>query len=361
MTIRPSCRGRSCRRSERPASASPICRCFTSQAASAARRRNRASAASCTISTASPRLLEASAQRVRGRPRSAPRHRAALAARGAGRRAAGGDRDRWIGSTRTRRSTSTSPSRRKEVHDCLAWCGRRPVAHLLDVAPVGRRWCLIHATHMDDDETAALARSGAVAGLCPTTEANLGDGLFNLAAFLEAGGRFGIGSDSHVSVSPVEELRWLEYGQRADRAAPPGRGERGRAPLRRPALAGGAGRRRPGARPPDRRARARLPRRPDPRSTPTTRCSAAATRRPPARRAGVLRQRQPGAGRHGRRPLAGQGRPPRRPRAHRHGLSPDHRRADLIGVRSAAAATRGRGRALRHGLCGLVRGSGAAS
>ena len=102
----------------------------------------------------------------------------------------------------------------REVRDCLAWCGQRPVAHLLAVAPVGPRWCLIHATHMDDDETAALAQSGAVAGLCPTTEANLGDGLFNLAAFLDAGGRFGIGSDSHVSVSPVEELRWLEYGQR---------------------------------------------------------------------------------------------------------------------------------------------------
>jgi formimidoylglutamate deiminase len=102
----------------------------------------------------------------------------------------------------------------REVRDCLAWCGQRPVAHLLEIAPVGPRWCLIHATHMDDDETAELARSGAVAGLCPTTEANLGDGLFNLAAFLEAGGGIGIGSDSHVSVSPVEELRWLEYGQR---------------------------------------------------------------------------------------------------------------------------------------------------
>ena len=102
----------------------------------------------------------------------------------------------------------------REVRDCLAWCGQRPVAHLLEVAPVGPRWCLIHATHMDDDETTALARSGAVAGLCPTTEANLGDGLFNLAAFLDAGGRYGIGSDSHVSVSPIEELRWLEYGQR---------------------------------------------------------------------------------------------------------------------------------------------------
>jgi formimidoylglutamate deiminase len=102
----------------------------------------------------------------------------------------------------------------REVRECLEWCCRRPVAHLLDIAPVGPRWCLIHATHMDDDETTDLARRGAVAGLCPTTEANLGDGLFNLAAFLEAGGRFAIGSDSHVSISPIEELRWLEYGQR---------------------------------------------------------------------------------------------------------------------------------------------------
>jgi formimidoylglutamate deiminase len=67
---------------------------------------------------------------------------------------------------------------------------------------------------MDDAETEMLARSGAVAGLCPTTEANLGDGLFDLGGYLTAGGRFGIGSDSHVSTSPIEELRWLEYGQR---------------------------------------------------------------------------------------------------------------------------------------------------
>ena len=102
----------------------------------------------------------------------------------------------------------------KEVRDCLEWCGARPVRHLFDTAPVGPRWCLIHATHMDEAETALLARSGAVAGLCPTTEANLGDGLFNLGGYLTAGGRFGIGSDSHVSISPIEELRWLEYGQR---------------------------------------------------------------------------------------------------------------------------------------------------
>ncbi|WP_426689728.1 formimidoylglutamate deiminase [Rhodanobacter ginsengiterrae] len=101
-----------------------------------------------------------------------------------------------------------------EVQDCLATLGARPVEWLFDHAQVDRRWCLVHATHLTDAETAQLARSGAVAGLCPTTEANLGDGLFPLASFLDAGGTLGIGSDSHISISPVEELRWLEYGQR---------------------------------------------------------------------------------------------------------------------------------------------------
>jgi formimidoylglutamate deiminase len=101
-----------------------------------------------------------------------------------------------------------------EVRQCLDATGRRPVEWLLDQANVDARWCLVHATHLSEGEVAALARSGAVAGLCPTTEANLGDGLFPLAPYLAAGGRFGIGSDSHVSQSPVEELRWLEYGQR---------------------------------------------------------------------------------------------------------------------------------------------------
>ena len=102
----------------------------------------------------------------------------------------------------------------KEVEDCLAWSGQRPVAWLYDHFDVDERWCLIHATHMNEAETHAVATSGAVAGLCPTTEANLGDGLFNAVPFIEANGRFGVGSDSHISVSPVEELRWLEYGQR---------------------------------------------------------------------------------------------------------------------------------------------------
>lgn len=101
-----------------------------------------------------------------------------------------------------------------EVEDCLVVRGARPVEWLLDHADVDARWCLVHATHLDAAEMHALAKSGAVAGLCPTTEANLGDGLFPLAAYLDDRGVLGIGSDSHISVSPVEELRWLEYGQR---------------------------------------------------------------------------------------------------------------------------------------------------
>ena len=101
-----------------------------------------------------------------------------------------------------------------EVRDCIEWCGLRPVEWLLRNAAVGPRWCLVHATHVTEEEARRLAESGAVAGLCPTTEANLGDGVFPAPAYLEAGGAFGIGSDSHISVSPIEELRWLEYGQR---------------------------------------------------------------------------------------------------------------------------------------------------
>lgn len=102
----------------------------------------------------------------------------------------------------------------KEVDDCLAHCGRRPVERLFDIAEPDRRWCLIHATHIDEGEVETIARSGAVAGLCPTTEANLGDGLFPLGDFLDRGGALGVGSDSHISVNLREELRWLEYGQR---------------------------------------------------------------------------------------------------------------------------------------------------
>ncbi|TAK77668.1 MAG: formimidoylglutamate deiminase, partial [Gammaproteobacteria bacterium] len=102
----------------------------------------------------------------------------------------------------------------KEVEDCLAWSGKRPVEWLLNNVKVDAHWCLVHATQMTENETRELARSGAVVGLCPTTEANLGDGLFHLRDFIRENGRFGIGSDSHISVSVIEELRWLEYGQR---------------------------------------------------------------------------------------------------------------------------------------------------
>lgn len=102
----------------------------------------------------------------------------------------------------------------REVKDCLRWSGTRPVRWLLNAQPVDQRWCLVHATHMDEAETRALAASGAIAGLCPTTEANLGDGFFHGVAYTAAGGAWGVGSDSHISVSPWEELRLLEYGQR---------------------------------------------------------------------------------------------------------------------------------------------------
>jgi formimidoylglutamate deiminase len=102
----------------------------------------------------------------------------------------------------------------REVADCVAWSGQRPAQWLLERFPVDSRWCLVHATHLTDAETDALAASDAAVVLCPTTEANLGDGLFPLARYLRAGGRLAIGSDSNVCRNPAEELRWLEYGQR---------------------------------------------------------------------------------------------------------------------------------------------------
>ncbi|SFD54722.1 formimidoylglutamate deiminase [Paracidovorax konjaci] len=102
----------------------------------------------------------------------------------------------------------------QEVDDCVAWSGQRPVEWLLDHAPVDARWCLVHATHLTAAEAEGAARTGAVAGLCPTTEANLGDGLFDLPRWRAAGGRWGVGSDSHACVNAAEELLLLEYGQR---------------------------------------------------------------------------------------------------------------------------------------------------
>ena len=102
----------------------------------------------------------------------------------------------------------------KEVEDVKAWLGARPIEWLMDNLGVDGRWCAVHATHMTDAETLALAASGAVAGLCPITEANLGDGAFNGPTYLNAGGAFGIGSDSNVRIALGEELRLLEYSQR---------------------------------------------------------------------------------------------------------------------------------------------------
>ena len=102
----------------------------------------------------------------------------------------------------------------QEVEDCIAWSGQRPVQWLLEHAPVDERWCLVHATHMTPQEYADAARKGAVAGICPTTEANLGDGIFDMPLWLQHGGRWGVGSDSHACVNAAEELLMLEYGQR---------------------------------------------------------------------------------------------------------------------------------------------------
>jgi formimidoylglutamate deiminase len=102
----------------------------------------------------------------------------------------------------------------KEVADCLAWSGQRPVELLLDRLPVDERWCLIHATHVTEAECDGIVARGATVGLCPITEANLGDGLFPAQSFLERGGRFGVGSDSNVLIDAAEELCLLEYGQR---------------------------------------------------------------------------------------------------------------------------------------------------
>ena len=102
----------------------------------------------------------------------------------------------------------------KEVEDCVAWSGKRPVEFLLDSFDVSDRWCAIHATHMTDYETRRLAKAGVTAGLCPTTEANLGDGIFSADRFMMQGGVIAIGSDSQITISPAEDLRMLEYSQR---------------------------------------------------------------------------------------------------------------------------------------------------
>jgi formimidoylglutamate deiminase len=131
-----------------------------------------------------------------------------------------------------------------EVDESVAWSGLRPVAWLLRNADVTQAWTLVHATHVDGDELAGTVRSAAIVGLCPTTEANLGDGVFPAERFLRDGGRFGIGSDSNVTVDVAEELRLLEYGQRLTSQRRAVLGDEGTphvgARLYRDALAGGA-------------------------------------------------------------------------------------------------------------------------
>ncbi|WP_048645040.1 formimidoylglutamate deiminase [Nitratireductor soli] len=130
-----------------------------------------------------------------------------------------------------------------EIEEVLAAYGKRPVEWLLGEFEVDERWCLIHCTHMTDDETRNLARTGAVAGLCPVTEANLGDGIFNGPQFRAAGGTLGIGSDSNIRITVAEELRQLEYSQRLRdraRAVLPAHGQSSGRTLYDAALAGGA-------------------------------------------------------------------------------------------------------------------------
>jgi len=102
----------------------------------------------------------------------------------------------------------------KEVNDCLTWSDCRPAQWLIDNMPIDSRWCLVHCTHVTSSECEKLSATGTVVGLCPTTEGNLGDGIFPFLRYREKGGRYAIGGDSHVSQTPVEELRWLEYAQR---------------------------------------------------------------------------------------------------------------------------------------------------
>jgi len=132
----------------------------------------------------------------------------------------------------------------KEVDDCLAWSGARPLEWLQDRFAVDDRWCLVHATHITEGERRRMATRGAVAGLCPITEANLGDGVFPAARYLKEGGAFGVGSDSNVRIDAAEELRLLEYGQRLTRRArnvlASGEGASTGAALYRKALTGGA-------------------------------------------------------------------------------------------------------------------------
>lgn len=103
---------------------------------------------------------------------------------------------------------------KKEIADCLAYCNKRPMQWLLENLNVNDRYNLVHSTHLDDNELKGLARSGATVVLCPSTEGNLGDGIFRMREYVKLGGRWCIGTDSHIGLSPVEEFRMIDYRQR---------------------------------------------------------------------------------------------------------------------------------------------------
>jgi formimidoylglutamate deiminase len=107
----------------------------------------------------------------------------------------------------------------REVEDCIAWCGRRPIERLFELTGVDAGWCLVHATHATEGELQQIAAAGAVVGLCPMTEASLGDGIFPALEFRALAGRLGIGTDSNVLLDAAAELRLLEYSQRLSRRA----------------------------------------------------------------------------------------------------------------------------------------------
>jgi formimidoylglutamate deiminase len=102
----------------------------------------------------------------------------------------------------------------REVSECVEHLGARPIEWLLGHADVDARWNLVHATHATPDELSALRQTGASIAICPSTEANLGDGLFDFTTWAALGGIWSIGSDSHITRSATEEMRLLEYGQR---------------------------------------------------------------------------------------------------------------------------------------------------
>ncbi len=103
---------------------------------------------------------------------------------------------------------------KKEVNDCLAYCNKRPMQWLLENLPVNERFHLVHSTHLDDDELQQLAKSGANVVLCPSTEGNLGDGIFRMKEYVKLGGHWSIGTDSHIGINPLEEFRMIDYRQR---------------------------------------------------------------------------------------------------------------------------------------------------